>query len=47
MIVYGVYIDDVYELPLAICDTISQANAIKCYYESSKDITCKIEVIEI
>lgn len=47
MIVYGVYIDDVYELPVAICDTMSQANAIKHYYASCKDITCKIEVIEI
>lgn len=47
MTVYCVYIGDVYELPVAICDTISQAKDVKHYYESYKDIICKIEVIEI
>lgn len=47
MIVYVVYIDDVYELPVAICDTMSRAKAIKLFYEINKDIICQIEVIEI
>lgn len=44
---WGVYYDDIHELPLCICESFADAIRVKRHYEVTKGITCKIEVIEI
>lgn len=46
MTLFLVAYDDIYELPLGICYTLASALRLKKYYEVTKGISCKIEVVE-